>query len=318
MPRAVNPLKPTNPFTGQSVARTGIKTAAQRAKEAAAQARQRQLAMTNQTLAPSGPSLAPAQARAAVFGDPKTVYRVTGQPQADTSNQQFQAAVQQALGSSANMAYNPAAQAAATAGGMTPAPGNPAFPTGSGYQAQTALGKSYRDLMLPSAWEDPEALIDTMYRTAGWDKGSGDYGTQLESADNLGILYMALMGEDAFQGNANFVDWASKYLTDQRRAGGVSLSPGEIWEAITKPTANSPLNYYLNNPTLTPEDQVNNFMSTMRYGMESTLPAPILNALMAQVDQIGREFRSLRNTQSGGASFTEYMGSRPGSLPMIP
>jgi hypothetical protein len=49
--------------------------------------------------------------------------------------------------------------------------------------------------------------------------------------------------------------------------------------------------------------------------MESTLPAPILNAFLAQVDQVGREFRSLRNTQGGSASFSDYLGARGGSLP---
>jgi hypothetical protein len=177
------------------------------------------------------------------------------------------------------------------------------------------LGKSYRDLMLPTAWDDPEALIDTFYRVYGIDKGSGDYGTMLESADNLGIMYMLQNGEGAFGGNAHFVDWAANRMMDQRRADGVSDSPNTLWQAMIDPMSNSPLNYYLNNPSLTPEDQVNNFMSTMRYGLEQSLPAPILNALMAQVDQMGREFRSLRNTSAGGASFTEYLNSRPGSLP---
>jgi hypothetical protein len=231
-----------------------------------------------------------------------------GDPYANyAANQKFMAAAQ-----------DPAGAAAAAAAGLMgggPAGGTGAFPTGSGYQAQTKLGRSFIDAMLPGAWDDPEALIDTFYRVNGLDKGSGTYGVELENADNLGILYMALMGDRAFQGNGNFVDWASNYLQNGRTADGRSISPQEVWGALTQPDANSPLSYYLNNPSLTPEDQVNNFMSAARYGLETTLPAPILNAFLAQIDQMGREFRSLRNTSAGSASFTEYMGSRPGSLP---
>jgi hypothetical protein len=320
MPAVSNPLKPRNPFTGQTVSRTGVKTAAQLAAEAqarlrAAQARIAQAEGQYQYPAGSSVSTNPGGTFTDnnLYGVKRSTTPVTASgATTDAANAAFRAAVQ---GTGGNPAVQAAGAALSGVGGAAATGGNPAFPTGSGYTAQTQLGRSYRDLMLPSAWEDPEALIDTYYRVSGLDKGSGDYGTQLESADNLGILYMALMGENANQGNANFVDWASNYLTDQRRADGRSLAPSEIWQAIVDPSANSPLSYYLNNPTLTPEDQVNNFMSTMRYGMESTLPAPILNALMAQVDQMGREFRSLRNTQAGNSSFTEYLQSRPGSLP---
>jgi hypothetical protein len=319
MPAASNPLRPRNPFTGQAVSRTGVKTAAQLAAEAEARRRalQTQIAQAEgQYQYPAGSSVSTSPTVQSMFN--RVTSPTSGFPSsiAPTTNAGFIAnGIQAASGSNTPAAVAAAQTVAPGGGGGVPPGGNPAFPTGSGYQAQTKLGQSYRDLMLPSAWEDPEALIDTYYRVSGLDKGSGDYGTQLESADNLGILYMALMGEGANQGNANFVDWASNYLSDQRRADGRSLAPSEIWQAIVDPSANSPLSYYLNNPTLTPEDQVNNFMSTMRYGMESTLPAPILNALMAQVDQMGREFRSLRNTQAGNASFTEYLQSRPGSLP---
>jgi hypothetical protein len=301
-----------SPFTAKKKTSTAVKP---KTYTPPVSASQRLLQMQNEQYAPSGPTTAP---------------RVTQQRTNDTQPNvnPFSAlatgsGVMPYAGAGSSPPAGTIAAAAAGAGGINNLlqsagavnAGNGAFPVGSGYTAQTKLGQSFIDAALPGAWDDPEALIDTFYRVNGMAKGGGTYGTQLESADNLGMLYMALMGDQALQGNGNFVDWASKYLENGRTADGRSISPGEIWGAITSPENNSPLNYYLNNPSLTPEDQVNNFMSAARYGMESTLPGPILNAVLAQIDQMGREFRSLRNTQAGGSSFTDYMQSRPGSMP---
>jgi len=292
-------------------------------------ARQRQLAMQNEQLSPSGPTSNPQVTQSRTAG---ARIGANGQIIDDSAAQRIVnpfAALASGGGSmpQGNAGSSPAlgtvSAAAAQAGGIgnllagtgANAGTGGAFPTGSGYTAQTKLGRSFLDMALPDAWNDPEALIDTYYRTMGLAKGSGDYGRQLDDADNLGMLYLALNGADAGRGNAHFVDWAANYLANGRTADGVSISPGEIWNAISNPEANSPLNYYLNNPSLTPEDQVNNFMSAARYGLEQTLPAPVLNAYLAQIDQMGRDFRSLRNTQTGSATFTDYLGSRPGSTP---
>ncbi|HTE17368.1 MAG TPA: hypothetical protein VK689_03175, partial [Armatimonadota bacterium] len=60
----------------------------------------------------------------------------------------------------------------------------------------------------------------------------------------------------------------------------------------------SPLSVLLNNPNLTPEDQVNVTLGLMQSGLTNSLPPALLSAILATGDVRGSEF--IRNKMKGG------------------
>ncbi len=207
----------------------------------------------------------------------------------------------------------------------TPGTGAPAGVSGPGgfdvgsTTAQTAFGKTFNPGYDEEVWADPTSLINAWFDHKGMPTHSGGYAVAKQQADNLGILWMLLQGDNATS-MANYEDWAGQYLEQQFTPGGTRVSPREVMNAILNPgdPETTILGSHLNNDDLTAADQVQNVLSAMRYGMQGSVPRPVLDAYLNQARSLGEDFTAHRATnKDGGFTYQDYLkqqGFRPGNF----
>lgn len=191
----------------------------------------------------------------------------------------------------------------ADAAGPLPPSGD--YATGTG-QTHTPFGDAIMPNQYGEVWSNPDTLIREKLRQMNVGTRGGTYASLLDQADNLGIMWMLMQGNQAAQGTPNFIDWSGQYLDNQLTPGGTSVSASDIAGAL-RSAANdpdSPTRNYLSNPGLTPSDQVGNVLSTLNKSFEgANMPDIIRAAYLARARELGDNFQNQRLRQPMSESF---------------
>jgi hypothetical protein len=199
-------------------------------------------------------------------------------------------------------------------------PGSGDYATGTG-GTNTQFGNAFLPGMYGEAWANPDTLIREKFRQEGIGTRGGTYAALLDQADNLGIMWMLMQGNQAAQGTPNFIDWSGQYLDNQLTPGGRSVSAADIAGALRGAIddPNNPTRNYLANPGLTPSDQVGNVLSTLNKSFEgANMPDIIRAAYLARARELGDSFQNQRMRQPMSDPFlntldkTGFLGSLGG------
>lgn len=205
----------------------------------------------------------------------------------------------------------------ATSAGTSPVTsGGGGDPTGGTAKANTEFGQSFRKEAWNDAWADPQSVIHQYLRHVGAPTNTGGSAMTQELADNMGILWLlsqnAGKAEDPqYWNTGSYLDFAGDYLGSMRSPGGSTMGLGDVLGAMFGASEQSPLYHNLFGDDLQPGQQVDQFMKTMRYGAEPSTPALILDAYLAQANQVGKDFTADAMTGDGSqVNFGEYLKER--------
>jgi hypothetical protein len=160
-------------------------------------------------------------------------------------------------------------------------------------------------------WENPDTVISEWFQSKGISPRGGAQATAQQWAPALGLQWMIEAGDDAKLGTGHYLDYAGNKLTELMKPGGKVLGTDQILSSLLNPQSDV-LKEHLGNADLTPAAQVENMRSAMRYGLSNQLPTPVLQAMLAKLDQYGRDFIGNRATDQaqGDAPFSGYVTSR--------
>lgn len=178
--------------------------------------------------------------------------------------------------------------------------------------ATTKFGKSFAPTAYPTAWENPEAVIRQWFNSKGLATDTGYEAMAQELQPSLGIQFLAANNQpgvtSADLDTSHYLDYVGKALDQGGKAGGNSLGAIAVLSALLDPQ-NDVLKSHLANSSLKPADQVTNELSALRYGLSPSLPTPVLNALLEQVNSAGKDYQAGMLTNPGGQAnnFSEVL-----------
>jgi len=183
-----------------------------------------------------------------------------------------------------------------------------AFPT-------SRLGQGIEDVNYETAWQNPDQLISLWFKQRGFNPAGGGWATMQQMADQLPIQWLLLSGLDALKGYGGYFDWAQQNLN---RAVGAGHTPSatQIMQALFNPVKESPAAMFLNNPTMSPGDQVQNMLSAYDAAATGTMPSIVQQALLDQMSFLGNQFLTGKlGAPESGQSFNQYLrGQLPNAL----
>lgn len=162
-------------------------------------------------------------------------------------------------------------------------------------QAQTRFGKSIAPTAYGTAWANPEAVIRQWFNANKLATDTGYEAMAQELQPSLGIQFMAANNragtEPSDFDTGHYLDFVDTMLREGGRSGGGTLGVSDMINALLNPQSQT-MKDHLANSALTPSDQVTNMLSSARYGLQPNLPTPVLNALLNQINDQGKDYQA--------------------------
>lgn len=191
---------------------------------------------------------------------------------------------------------------------VTPPGTGGSYNTGSG-GTQTAFGDRFLPGMYDTAYANPEAVLREYFNMKGMNTQGGTYAAMRSQANNMPLAWLLAQGGDAVQGTPNYLDWTGQYYNQALTPGGASLSNRDIANALTGAAGDS--TSILGNALTTgatPDQQVGDFMSTLRAGMDiANIPDIVKAAYLAQAGDMGDSYMANALTDPNNQAFLQQI-----------
>ena len=155
--------------------------------------------------------------------------------------------------------------------------------------------------------QNPEQISRAYYNFNQMPTHSGGEAMLNNIAPSLPLLY-TLMNPTGDPSSTAMFDWMGKYIDQSNTPGSKFVSPADVANSMFTKDKNSLVFNQLYGSDLTPTQQVGNFLSALRYGMAPSVPAPMLNSILARASDLGNDFVTWRNSHpDGGYTFGQYL-----------
>lgn len=178
----------------------------------------------------------------------------------------------------------------AGAGNIVPTATTPQQPNVTGGYGTSALAKAIQEASYGDAWSNPDQLTALWFDQGGYSPYGGGYSTMQDMAGGIPLQWLLHTSmQDQTAGMPNYLDYANNYLN---AASGAGRIPGgqENLAAIFNPEANSTADRMLRGESLSRNDQIGNYMSTIEQALQGVVPTPVIQAMLDSAQYAGQQF----------------------------
>lgn len=183
----------------------------------------------------------------------------------------------------------------------------------------TPFGQQYNNLnkMGSDLFNNPDVLASGYLNSLGIDPmhAGGMNKVYSDFAQTLPQLWLLTQGMGSMAGGAgipdfsNFIDYAGQALGAGGTPGAGVLSPSVVGQGIFGAPQDSAVYGFLNDPNADPESQVSALLGLLGGGLQGSLPAPVLSALMGQAQNAGNQYINQLAQQGTptGQNFSDFL-----------
>jgi hypothetical protein len=182
--------------------------------------------------------------------------------------------------------------------------------------ARTPFGKSFAEDTALDVFANPEAVSTQFMRNQGMDpmRGGGMTKVMSDLAAVMPDLFLLTQGgRSGLEGVSapSFLDFAGNFMNQMGTPGGGFISPGVI-NNLFDAGSDSALGAFLNDPNADTPTQIQRLLSMMGAGLQTTIPGPILAAVMGMAQQGGTDFLTdISQGNRRGSTFADYLQGDP-------
>ncbi len=191
-----------------------------------------------------------------------------------------------------------------------------AVPAGSNSQQYSLFGIPLLPAYASAPYNDPSLIANAYFSQPGMNPYAGGYGAAQAFAEALPTQSLFMQGLGSV--GQGYLNYAGNQMQQAMTPGGGVLSAGTFWDQIFTTDKSAPAYQLLHNQTPGQEASVvTNTLSAIHYGLETSTPAPVLNALMSRVNFLGQSWMTGHMTGQISVDFPTYMaqnGLGPGAL----